>query len=222
MTQAYVDIDKGTVTSDEHVDVKLLNGTLSADRLRIINSGEVVRFEGNVVMNLDHGQARRQPEPEPEPPPPPQDAVRHRQVRQHEMIFMMQFFSRSFARGRRFALALIAVRRRLRAGRHVGRAQCDAGLFAKSRPADPDRSGVARNARQEKGGDLRRQRQGGAGRHHHDLENAGGVLRSGAGAGHGAAGQGRRARNPRRCSRDARDPAAVRRSAGSRPRATSW
>jgi lipopolysaccharide export system protein LptC len=30
----------------------LLNGTLSADRLRITNGGEVVRFEGNVVMNL--------------------------------------------------------------------------------------------------------------------------------------------------------------------------
>ena len=52
LSQAYVDINKGTVTSDEHVDVKLLNGTLTADRLRIINSGEVVRFEGNVVMNL--------------------------------------------------------------------------------------------------------------------------------------------------------------------------
>src|SRR5258707_7575978 len=52
LTQAYVDINKGAVTSDEHVDVKLLNGTLTADRLRIINSGEVVRFEGNVVMNL--------------------------------------------------------------------------------------------------------------------------------------------------------------------------
>src|SRR3954466_14212621 len=52
LSQAYVDINKGGVTSDEHVDVKLLNGTLSADRLRIINSGEVVRFEGNVVMNL--------------------------------------------------------------------------------------------------------------------------------------------------------------------------
>jgi lipopolysaccharide export system protein LptC len=52
LSQAYVDINKGTVTSDEHVDVKLLNGTLSADRLRILNSGEVVRFEGNVVMNL--------------------------------------------------------------------------------------------------------------------------------------------------------------------------
>ena len=33
-------------------DVKLLNGTLVADKLRILNSGEVVRFEGNVVMNL--------------------------------------------------------------------------------------------------------------------------------------------------------------------------
>jgi len=52
LSQARVDINKGLVTSEEHVDVKLLNGTLVADRLRIINSGEVVRFEGNVVMNL--------------------------------------------------------------------------------------------------------------------------------------------------------------------------
>jgi lipopolysaccharide export system protein LptC len=52
LSQAHVDINKGLVTSEEHVDVKLLNGTLVADRLRIINSGEVVRFEGNVVMNL--------------------------------------------------------------------------------------------------------------------------------------------------------------------------
>ena len=73
LTQAYVDIDKGTVTSDEHVDVKLLNGTLTADRLRIINSGEVVRFEGNVVMNLDQA-GRRPPAPacaRAAPPPPP-------------------------------------------------------------------------------------------------------------------------------------------------------
>ena len=70
MTQAYVDINKGTVTSDEHVDVKLLNGTLTADRLRIINSGEIVRFEGNVVMNLIM-ESPPAPEPEPEPAPPP-------------------------------------------------------------------------------------------------------------------------------------------------------
>jgi lipopolysaccharide export system protein LptC len=70
LSQAYVDINKGTVTSDEHVDVKLLNGTLTADRLRIINSGEIVRFEGNVVMNLVM-ESPPAPEPEPEPAPPP-------------------------------------------------------------------------------------------------------------------------------------------------------
>jgi lipopolysaccharide export system protein LptC len=78
MSQAYVDINKGTVTSDEHVDVKLLNGTLTSDKLRIFNGGEVVRFEGNVVMNLDKlgddnasGQAANEPAaPEPVAPPP--------------------------------------------------------------------------------------------------------------------------------------------------------
>jgi lipopolysaccharide export system protein LptC len=52
LSQAFVDIAKGTVTSEEHVDVKLLNGTLTADRLRITGGGELVRFEGNVMMNL--------------------------------------------------------------------------------------------------------------------------------------------------------------------------
>ncbi|CAN7642222.1 LPS export ABC transporter periplasmic protein LptC [Bradyrhizobium sp. LjRoot220] len=73
MSQAYVDINKGTVTSDEHVDVKLLNGTLTADKLRILNSGEVVRFEGNVVMNLDKlgdDAAPEPPAPEPAAPAP--------------------------------------------------------------------------------------------------------------------------------------------------------
>jgi len=54
LTRALVDMAKGTVTSDEHIDVKLLNGTLTADRLRITEAGEIVRFEGNVVMNLDN------------------------------------------------------------------------------------------------------------------------------------------------------------------------
>jgi lipopolysaccharide export system protein LptC len=71
MTQAYVDINKGTVTSDEHVDVKLLNGTLSADKLKILNSGEVVRFEGNVVMNLDNLSAGEEPAAPPVAAPPP-------------------------------------------------------------------------------------------------------------------------------------------------------
>jgi lipopolysaccharide export system protein LptC len=75
LSQAMLDINKGTVTSEERVDVKLLNGTLVADRLRILNSGEVVRFEGNVVMHLvmdPPDASATQPEaPEPPPPPPP-------------------------------------------------------------------------------------------------------------------------------------------------------
>ena len=70
-------------------------------------------------------------------------------------------------------------RRRRRAERGAGRAQCHAGLFAESRPADPDRGRFARDARQEKGSDLCRQCEGGAGRHHHDVEDARGVLRFG-------------------------------------------
>src|SRR5690349_23808164 len=54
LTQAHVDMVKNTVDSNEHVDVKLTNGTLSSDRLHITEGGAVVRFEGHVVMHLDH------------------------------------------------------------------------------------------------------------------------------------------------------------------------
>jgi lipopolysaccharide export system protein LptC len=52
-SQAFVDMGKGTVTSDEHVDVKWTGGTLSADKMKITGGGDTVRFDGNVVMNLD-------------------------------------------------------------------------------------------------------------------------------------------------------------------------
>jgi lipopolysaccharide export system protein LptC len=53
LSQAFVDMGKGTVTSDEHVDVKWADGTLSADKMKITGGGEVVRFDGHVVMNID-------------------------------------------------------------------------------------------------------------------------------------------------------------------------
>jgi lipopolysaccharide export system protein LptC len=84
LSQAFVDMGKNTVSSDEHVDVKLLNGTLTSDRLRITGGGEVIRFEGNVVMNLDNlnppgasgapgatASAAAAPEPAPTPAPAP-------------------------------------------------------------------------------------------------------------------------------------------------------
>jgi lipopolysaccharide export system protein LptC len=76
LSQALLDIAKGTVTSEEPVDVKLLNGTLTADRLRITEKGELVRFEGRVKMNLimdspDPAAAEPPAEPAPEPSPAP-------------------------------------------------------------------------------------------------------------------------------------------------------
>ena len=76
LSQAMVDIGKSTVTSDEHVDVKLLNGTLSADRLRILGGGELVRFEGNVVLNLDNLGSPEEPASPPARAPEPAGKTR--------------------------------------------------------------------------------------------------------------------------------------------------
>lgn len=71
LTEAIVDIAKGTVDSNKPVDVKLLNGTLLGQRMRITDNGEVVRFEGGVSMNLVMDQppteGAAQPEATPEP-----------------------------------------------------------------------------------------------------------------------------------------------------------
>jgi len=77
LTQAFVDMAKGIVTSDEHVDVKLTNGTLTADRLRITGGGEVVRFEGNVVMNLDKLPSESPTDPSASAAPAPDPAPAH-------------------------------------------------------------------------------------------------------------------------------------------------
>jgi lipopolysaccharide export system protein LptC len=78
LSQAFVDMGKGTVTSEEHVDVKLLNGTLTADKLRITGGGEIVRFEGNVVMNLDNLGESGQPVDAPAAPAEPAQPVKTR------------------------------------------------------------------------------------------------------------------------------------------------
>ncbi len=52
LSQADVDMANGTVSSDNPVAVKLLDGTLDAQRLRITENGALVRFEGGVTMIL--------------------------------------------------------------------------------------------------------------------------------------------------------------------------
>jgi lipopolysaccharide export system protein LptC len=83
LSQAMLDIGKGTVTSEEPVDVKLLNGTLTADKLRITEKGALVRFEGHVVMNLimdspDPAPAFAEPATEPVPEAPPAQPTKAR------------------------------------------------------------------------------------------------------------------------------------------------
>jgi lipopolysaccharide export system protein LptC len=76
LSQAFVDMGKGTVTSDEHVDVKWADGTISSDKLRITGGGEVVRFEGNVVMHLDKlGDSAASPQPVAAAPATPEPAA---------------------------------------------------------------------------------------------------------------------------------------------------
>ena len=69
LSQAFVDMNKGTVTSDEHVDVKWADGKISADTMKVTGGGEVVRFDGHVVMNIDKLPPSAEAPP-PEPPPP--------------------------------------------------------------------------------------------------------------------------------------------------------
>lgn len=50
LSKATVDIRKGNVSSDQPVELELLQGTLNANKLDITESGDLVRFHGGVTM----------------------------------------------------------------------------------------------------------------------------------------------------------------------------
>lgn len=52
LSEAQVEVKKGRIVSEKPVRVKMPQGTLSADRLEVTDTGAVVRFEGSVVMTL--------------------------------------------------------------------------------------------------------------------------------------------------------------------------
>lgn len=52
LSEATVDIRKGYVVSEHPVELHLLQGKLTANRLEIINSGDLVRFDRGVNMQL--------------------------------------------------------------------------------------------------------------------------------------------------------------------------
>jgi len=56
LSEATVDVHKGTVMSDKPVWVKLTNGELRAKQLEVLDSGDVIRFSGGVAMTLNSAQ----------------------------------------------------------------------------------------------------------------------------------------------------------------------
>lgn len=52
LSEAMVDIHKGDVVSERPVQVDMLQGTLNANRLEIVDSGNLVRFGGGVKMTV--------------------------------------------------------------------------------------------------------------------------------------------------------------------------
>jgi len=59
LSEALVDIRKGNVSSEHPVEVRLLQGTLNANRLDIVDSGDLIRFHGGVVMDMTLSQPER-------------------------------------------------------------------------------------------------------------------------------------------------------------------
>ena len=52
LSEAQIDIRKGNVVSEHPVEVTMLQGILKANRLEIVDSGDLVRFDGGVTMTV--------------------------------------------------------------------------------------------------------------------------------------------------------------------------
>lgn len=61
LTDALIDIRSGHVTSQQPVEVKLLNGVLNAKGVEVVDSGSLIRFDGGVEMDLTLGGATNHP-----------------------------------------------------------------------------------------------------------------------------------------------------------------
>ena len=57
LSEAVVDTGTGDIVSNKPVELKMLQGTLNANKLEVTGRGEVVRFDGGVAMTLTLGGA---------------------------------------------------------------------------------------------------------------------------------------------------------------------
>ena len=58
LNEALFDIKKNTIVSERPVEVTLSNGTVNANRLEVMDNGELIRFDQGVEMNLVPQAAR--------------------------------------------------------------------------------------------------------------------------------------------------------------------
>ena len=52
LSEATIEVRKGNVVSEQPVELKMLQGTVNANRMEVVNSGNVVFFDGGVTMML--------------------------------------------------------------------------------------------------------------------------------------------------------------------------
>jgi len=60
LTEAVVDVHKGNVVSEKPVWVKLINGVLTANRLDVVDGGNLIRFSEGVSMTIKPDQETSQ------------------------------------------------------------------------------------------------------------------------------------------------------------------
>jgi len=53
LREAVVDLKKGNVISEQPVEIKMPNGSLTANGMEIVDSGDIVRFTNGIVLNMD-------------------------------------------------------------------------------------------------------------------------------------------------------------------------
>jgi lipopolysaccharide export system protein LptC len=59
LREAVVDMKKGNVVSSQPVDIKLPSGTLTANGMEILDSGDIVRFTNGIVLNLEGSEQKK-------------------------------------------------------------------------------------------------------------------------------------------------------------------
>ena len=55
LSEAVINIRSGHIVSDKPVEVRMLQGTINANRLEVIDSGEIIRFEQGVTVEMMAG-----------------------------------------------------------------------------------------------------------------------------------------------------------------------